>query len=125
MGSYRNLKDALRNRNVSWDCLLFDALTNVPVQATSKPSLFGGYQLYNPNSIAVYVQLFDVNATPTVGTTVPDLSLAFPPQTAANFESNYGTYFERGIWMAITTTPKGATNPTTPITMNLFYKSSN
>lgn len=121
----RNLKDALRNRNVSWDGALYDVLTSSPVTVSLKPSLFGGYQLYNPNSIAVFVQLFDTATIPVVGTDIPLLSLGFPPQAAANFESNYGVVFRVGLAMAVTTTAKGSTNPTTPVTVNLFYKSSN
>lgn len=117
----RNLTDSLRNRNASWDVYLLEALTSTAVGLSTKPVIIGGYQLYNPNSIAVYVQLFDTN-TPTVGTTRPLLSFGFPPQVAANFESNYGLVFRTGLAIAVTTTALGSTNPTTPITMNLFYK---
>lgn len=83
----------------------------------------------NPNSVDVYLQLFDVvAASVSVGTTTPKVSFLVPAGNgtdAGGFTENFGDYpvhFETAITYACTTTATGGTDPTTGLTVNLMYR---
>jgi hypothetical protein len=78
--------------------------------------------LYNPNASVCYLQVFNTT-TPTLGTTVPILSLPVPATSGANIPpGSLATAFNTAISVAATTTPTGSTTCTTGMTVNLWYQ---
>ena len=104
--------------------VLVDALSatvkGVLASATGK---LMSYYIYNPNSSAAYVQIFDVATTGgvTVGTTVPKWSVAIPATSAANL-GGLNMAFSNGIQVAATTTAKGSSAPSTALDCNFGYR---
>ena len=83
----------------------------------------------NPNSVDVYLQLFDVVAgSVSVGTTPPNLSFLVPAGNgtdAGGFTENFNDFpvhFETAITYACTTTATGSGDPTTGLTVNMLYR---
>jgi hypothetical protein len=105
-----------------WSKVKYAAQTTAVQTVKGSAGTFGGYYIYNPNSSAAYVQIFDVSGTVTLGTTVPDLCLAIPATSAANIEFNQGVNFANAIKLAATTTCTGSTGPSTGLDLNVFYK---
>lgn len=67
------------------------------------------YSIYNPNTGAAYVQLFDTLIAPTVGTTVAKWSIGVPAGATVPL-TDADAYFRDGLWAAATTgTSTGAT----------------
>jgi len=81
------------------------------------------FAIYNPNTGAVFVQLFDMPSgaqLPTLGSTVPKYSFGVGPTGALHSSFTVsGLRFEGGLWVAATTTVGGATGPTTAVVVNL------
>jgi len=100
-------------------------ITNSAVQIKGSAGNLYGYNIYNPNGAVMYVQIFDaLAASVTLGTTVPKLSYAIPPNgyldNALGDESKIG--FSTGITIAATTTANGNTAPSTGLTANISFK---
>lgn len=82
------------------------------------------FEVQNPNSVQVFLQLFDALAADvTVGTTAPTLSIVVPAGTGvddgARAETMYHPpHFRTGIVYAVTTTATGLTAPTTACKVN-------
>jgi hypothetical protein len=84
----------------------------------------GGYIVYNPNTSAAFIQVFDL-ATSTsisIGTTRPDLNIPVPAGAGANIEITNGVAFANGIAMFAATTEAGLTGLATGLTVTLMYK---
>lgn len=84
----------------------------------------GGYLYWiearNPNSTPAYLQLFDA-AAPTVGTTVPTISLYVPEDGATSKNFKVPIEFATAIKYAATTTPTGNGDPATGLIVNATY----
>jgi hypothetical protein len=83
-----------------------------------------GYHIYNPNTVVIYVQFYNVaSASVTVGTTAADMILAIPPGGWADAPSSGPPIsFATAMTVAATTTATGSTAPSTGLLVNLWYK---
>lgn len=114
---------ATPNTTGGWSVNSQTALTNSKVAVKASAGNFGGYILYNPNSSAVYVQVFDVaSASVTLGTTAPTYVIAIPATATANIEFSNGINHATAITLAATTTATGSTAPSTACTATFLYK---
>lgn len=96
------------------------ALTNVVNTISSVAGVLTGYYIYNPNSSAAYVQIFDTSSA-TMGSTTPKWSVGIPATSAANLAGlrlNFGT----AILIGASTTFSGSTAPTTGLDVNFSYE---
>lgn len=97
------------------------ALTNTAQTIKGSAGQLGGWYIYNPNSAATYVIIYN-NAGPTVGTTNPQMVLCIPALGGANVEFVNGISFATAITAAATTTGPGASAPAIALEANFFYK---
>lgn len=99
------------------------ALTNSAQAVKASAGKLGGWYIYNPNSSATYVIIYNTaSGSVTVGTTNPVMVLCIPATSAANLEMVNGVTFDTAIAVAATTTGPGNTAPTTALEANFFYK---
>lgn len=92
------------------------------VSVKGSAGTFGGYFVYNPNTVVTYLQVFDVSSTVTLGTTRPDLVFGIPANSGANLEIVNGVNMANAIKIAATTTASGSTAPSTGLDVTVFYK---
>jgi hypothetical protein len=102
----------------------FTALTNTAQVIKASAGNFYGYYIYNPNSSATYVMLYNTAAASvTVGTTTPAMVFCIPATAGANLSLNYPITFSNAGWsIAATTTGGGNTAPATALEAMIFYK---
>jgi hypothetical protein len=99
------------------------ALTNSAQAVKASAGKLGGWYIYNPNSSATYVIIYNVaSGSVTVGTTNPKLVLCIPATSAANLELVNGITFDTAISVAATTTGGGNSAPSSALEANFFYK---
>lgn len=99
------------------------ALTNTAQAIKATAGKLGGWYIYNPNSSAAYVPIYNVAAASvTVGTTNPQMVLTIPASSAANLEMVNGIAFDTAISVAAATTAAGNGAPTSALEANFFYK---
>jgi hypothetical protein len=99
------------------------ALTNSAQAIKASAGTFGGYYIYNPNTSAIYVQIYNTaSGSVTVGTTNPQNTFVIPPLSAANLEITNGINYSTAMSCAATTTGGGNTAPTTALEANFWYK---
>jgi hypothetical protein len=102
--------------------------TTVKAIKSSAAGTFGGYYIFNPNSAAAYVQVFDVATAGavTLGSTTPTMVYCIPGNAsggaAANVEYSNGVHMANGIQLACTTTATGSTAPATGLDMTILSK---
>jgi hypothetical protein len=102
--------------------------TTVKAIKSSAAGTFGGYYIFNPNSAAAYVQVFDVATAGavTLGSTTPTMVYCIPGNAsggaAANVEYSNGVHMANGIQLACTTTASGSTAPATGLDMTILSK---
>jgi hypothetical protein len=89
---------------------------------TSASGVLHALDLHNLDATVAFLQVFDAtsNAAVTLGTTVPNLSIAVPAsgeKTEPDLE--YG--FNNGLVFAVTTTDGGLTAPATGLTVNATF----
>jgi hypothetical protein len=99
------------------------ALTNSAQAIKASAGKLGGWYIYNPNSSAAYVVVYNVaSGSVTVGTTAAKWIMAIPATSAANLEMVNGITFDTAIAVAATTTATGNTAPSTALEANFLYK---
>lgn len=100
------------------------ALTSTAQAIKASAGKFGGYYIYNPNSVACYVLIYNVaSGSVTVGTTNPKLCYTIPATSGANLEIVNGVTFDTAMAVsAVMTTAGGTTAPTTALEANFYYK---
>lgn len=99
------------------------ALTNTKTQVKASAGTVGGYIIHNPNTSAIWIQVWDVaNGSITVGTTSPTWTIPIPAGSTANVEFTCGINHATAINVAATTTATGSTAPTTAATATILYK---
>lgn len=100
------------------------ALTNAAQAIKASAGKLGGWYIYNPNSAATYVLIYNVAAASvTVGTTNPQMCLCIPATSAANIEFTLGIPFTNaGFSAAAATTGPGNTAPAIALEANFMYK---
>lgn len=82
-----------------------------------------GYHIYNPNTVVIYVQLFNLaSASVTVGTTAPTAVLAVPAGGWADTAPGTPITFGTALTIAATTTSTGSGTPSTALLCNMWYK---
>jgi hypothetical protein len=79
-----------------------------------------GWYIYNSNSTAVYMQIFNTSSV-TLGTTTPVMSIGIPAGSGANILSSMGIAFSTAIYIAFTTTRSGSGAPANTVDYNIFY----
>lgn len=99
------------------------ALTATAQVVKASAGKFGGYYIYNPNTAATYVHLYNVAAASvTVGTTAPMMTFCIPASAGANLELVMGVPFSNAGWsIAATTTGGGNSAPSTALEAMIFY----
>lgn len=101
----------------------FTALTHDAQVIKASAGLFYGYYIYNPNTAATYVEVYNVAAASvTVGTTNPLLVFCIPASSAANLALPFGITFDTAMSIAATTTGGGNTAPATDLEAMVWYK---
>ncbi len=99
------------------------ALTSTAQAIKGSAGTFGGYYIYNPNSAATYVHIYNVaSGSVTVGTTNPQNTFCIPATSGANLEITNGVNFSTAMSCAATTTGPGNTAPTIALEANFWYK---
>lgn len=112
---------ARQARAQQYDALVLPvaSLSNTAVAIKSAPGPLLWLQCYNPNATVAWVQFYDTVAAVTVGTTAPTKFFAFGPLQSSGFvypDPIKGTLAAAaGIQVAATTTSKGGTAPTLPL----------
>lgn len=76
--------------------------TNAAVVKASPGRLFG-WHASNVNAAARYLKVYDSATAPTVGTTVPKLTIMLPAGGSASHDLGEGIVFSAGISIALTT----------------------
>lgn len=102
----------------------FDSSADNTAQAlkTSAGTLYG-LDIYNPNSVWGFVQVFNVAAgSVTVGTTAPNIVFFVPPTGALTKDFPVGLSFATAITYACTTTATGSGALGTALTFSGIYK---
>ena len=98
-------------------------LTNSAVTVTENPGPFLGYNCYNPNSTAVFVQLFDTTGSVTVGTTSPTRTIQILPAGPTGQQNISPPWSAvNGIKVAATTTQSGSTAPSTALNCEFYFR---
>lgn len=102
----------------------FTALTNSAQVIKASAGNFYGYYIYNPNSSATYVMLYNTAAASvTVGTTTPAMVFCIPPTAGANLSLTYPIPFTNAGWsIAAATTGGGNSAPATALEAMIFYR---
>src|ERR1041385_4692169 len=86
-------------------------------------SIFG-YKIENNTASAIYLQFFNLasGTSITLGTTVPDWTVAVPASGAAIIDpKRVLKYFNLGCQLYATTTRTGSTAPATGATVDIWY----
>jgi hypothetical protein len=92
------------------------ALDNTPQKLLGASGTLELALFDNPNEATVYLQVFDGEGVPTVGTDKPAFFIAIPPGGGGLQPTNrMGIHFRHGLAIACTTTPEGNTAPATAI----------
>ncbi len=101
----------------------FTALTNSAQVIKASAGQLYGYYIYNPNTAASYVIIYNVAAASvTVGTTNPYMVICVPAGSAANLSIPQGIVFSNAGWsIAAATTGGGNSAPTTALEAMVFY----
>lgn len=89
-------------RSLQTSRLISANTTNATVVRAARGHLVGGY-MYNANAAVRYLKLYDLAVAPTVGTSVPKMTIALPPAQATPLIIPGGVHFENGIAFATTT----------------------
>lgn len=101
----------------------YTALTNSAQVIKASAGKLGGYYIYNPNTSAAYVMLYNIAAASvTVGTSTALIILAIPALSAANLSLGGGVAFGTAMSIAAATTGGGNGAPTTALEAIIFYK---
>lgn len=102
----------------------FTALTATAQVIKASAGNFYGYYIYNPNSAATYVILYNIAAASvTVGTSTPAMVFCIPATAGANLSLPYPIPFTNAGWsIAATTTGGGNTAPATALEVMIYYR---
>lgn len=79
-------------------------LKNVPLQIGSGALNFYGYNLYNANTVDIFLKLYDSSSPPTVGSDTVIETIHVPAGSSAVLKGvDIQHHFESGLWVAFTT----------------------
>lgn len=94
------------------------ALTSSTSAVSTVANVLNAYMIYNPNSSAAFVNLFDTTSV-TLGTTAPAWVISIPATSAANL-SQLGLAFSTALTINAATTFGGSTAPSTGLNVSLL-----
>jgi hypothetical protein len=100
--------------------------TALQVSTGSNGSYMFGYNFINPNVVNVFVKLYSLDIQPTVGTTIPFMTVQIAPSSSVVlYGSDIIYYFTDLIWIAVTTEllDTGTTAPASSIMAHISWKS--
>lgn len=100
--------------------VLANSLSTTVVTVKSTAAKLDLWHCYNPNSSPVYLQVFDIAGSPTLGSTTPKQSFGIPANQDSGLAA-MGLTFSNAIKVAATTTATGSTAPTTAINCNFGW----
>jgi hypothetical protein len=106
----------------SWLSYAFTNQSATTGRIISSAGTLGGWYIYNPNTLATYLQVFTIGTTVTVGTTVPSMVFGIPGGAAANVMDGKGLVCASGIAIAATANPTTNTAPSAAIVATIFYR---
>lgn len=99
-----------------------DALVATAVSVKSSEGQIYGYHIYNSNTAAMFVHLYDIpSASVTVGTSARKITVAVPPGGGVDGIFPIPIAFRTAITTAATTTITGNTAPGTGLLTNFFF----
>lgn len=96
------------------------SLTSTAQAVTTTASTWDGYFCHNPNTVTIYVQVFD-HSSPTVGTTVAKASLGIPAGGTGNL-SGILAGFLTSMRVAATTEKANSTAPAISVVCNFWVR---
>ena len=102
-------------------------LTATAVLAKAGSVTIGSYNISNPNSSPVFIQVFNAATAGavTLGTTPPTFVLTVPAANGVLDGNLAGSYnLPLGMVVAATTTATGNTAPTSAVPITIFYSAS-
>lgn len=98
------------------------ALLATKAAARTVPGRLAVYHIYNPNTVDIFVQFFDLAlADVTVGSTTPTWVFWVPAGGALDTPLAEPIVYAVALTIAATTTATGSTAPGTGLMTNLFY----
>jgi hypothetical protein len=107
---------------VTWLSGAYLNLTNVVQAIKASAGRLYGWQIFNPNTTPIWVQMFyQAVASVTLGTTAPTMSLGIPAGGTSSLMSDIGMASGTAWTAAATTTRNGSTAPATNVDANFFY----
>lgn len=99
------------------------------IAVTTSPSRIYDLDVVNADTADRFIQIFDLEATPVLATTIPDLVYMIPAAADAthrgSLEKTFGTMgllIKDTLWIAVTTLAHGNLAPTTPATVNIVWE---
>ena len=97
-------------------------VTNTVVSVDANPRQVTWYYIYNNNSSACYLQVFDAGTgSVTLGNTAPTLSLGIPALGGANSSVPVVIPFTTAVSIAATTTRSGSSQCANGLDVNVVY----
>lgn len=108
----------------AWTPLRASAISTTVVAIKSTTGQLGVAQCYNPNTLQVYLQVFNLpSGSVTLGSTSPTLSIPIAPTNTGGFALAFpgGFQFNGGMSAAVTTTATGSTAPSTAADCNFGF----
>lgn len=100
-------------------------LKNIPVQVGTGELNFYGYNLYNPNTVSVYLKTYDKATAPTVGAdNVVEMFQVPAGGSVVLRGTDIMQHFSLGMWIAFTTGSSDVDNtaPASNCFAQIFYK---
>lgn len=101
----------------------YTALTSTAQAIKASAGNMYGYYMYNPNTVASYVMIYNIAAASvTVGTSTATLVFCIPPSSGANLMFPVPISFSNAGWsIAAATTGGGSSAPSTALEVMIFY----
>lgn len=91
-------------------------------QVKSSAGLKYGYEVFNPNSVTVYVFFYNTTSAPTIGSTTNLITqMGIPAGSGAVFNHTIGITFSTGIYVAVSTSATSAAAPSTGLVITTLY----
>lgn len=105
------------------------SVTNTAEVLSAGPAHVHEIEVVNPNSVDVFLQLYDTNGAVVVGTTTPELTIFVPAGDGSNNGARilsvpYGYQFIQGVKYAVTTGFANGTAPGSNCQLVAGYRSS-
>lgn len=106
---------------LNWPAPFYGSAVKAAVVVFGGQASVYGYQVYNPNASACYLDFF--TAAPTLGTTVPVMTVAVGATSAQNAPpAGLMLSSATGVWVAGVTATGGGTGCGTGMPTTIFYR---